>query len=58
VVVGRSALRDGEGAEDPAKGANQDHQLHSRLPYEPAREGESVPPFPVHLRQLLCFNVL
>ena len=40
--LGRSALRDGEGAEDPAEGAHQDHQFHPYLPHEPAREGMCV----------------
>lgn len=38
-ALDRSALRYGEGAEDPAEGAHQDHQLHPYLPHEPAREG-------------------
>lgn len=39
VCIRRSALRDGEGDEDPAEGAHQDDQLHPHLPDEPAREG-------------------
>lgn len=48
--LSRSALRDGEGDENSAEGAHQDHKLPPHLSHEPAGEGIIYASLPLLLR--------